>query len=306
MSCFSYVKHGASLAVIWGHMSDEVSVAAEADLTSVKDELRSNQTKRWEAIGMLKHIFSWVNLAWELKKHAINFLLCILEGSVSHDCQAEHSDCSTYMHTLYTALQAVEMVIIYASDTVLRKNAFDAFKKVLADIPSSLRFDILIALIKNSDYSSMIAIIMDCFKEEMHMEYRQRLQAIDNGPQFKIFWSTGVLELLEFVFRPPKGGPPSLPEFSDAVLSALNLYRFVLITESTGKTNYTGLLAKDKLQKACNEWFLPLRTLVTGIVAENEKDHDQLAFDSVCALNPVELVLYRCIELVEENLKHKV
>ena len=51
--------------------------------------------------------------------------------------------------------------------------------------------------------------------------------------------------------------------------------------------------------KAYNEWLLPLRTLVNGIMAEPENDRDELASS---LLNPVELVLYRCIELVEENL----
>lgn len=75
------------------------------------------------------------------------------------------------------------------------------------------------------------------------------------------------------------------------------------VTNGTGKTNYTGVLSKENLQRAYNEWLLPLRTLVTGIMAENGNDCDQLAFDAVCTLNPVELVLYRCIELVEEKLK---
>lgn len=81
------------------------------------------------------------------------------------------------------------------------------------------------------------------------------------------------------------------------------LYFLTQVTNGTGKTNYTGVLSKENLQKAYNEWFLPLRTLVTGIMAENGNDYDQLAFDAVCTLNPVELVLYRCIELVEEKLK---
>lgn len=72
----------------------------------------------------------------------------------------------------------------------------------------------------------------------------------------------------------------------------------------TGKTNFTEVLSKKNLQKAYNEWLLPLRTVVTGIMTENKNDYDQLAIDTVCALNPVELVLYRCIELVEEKLKH--
>lgn len=71
----------------------------------------------------------------------------------------------------------------------------------------------------------------------------------------------------------------------------------------TGETNYTEVLSKNKLQKAYNEWLLPLRRLLTGVMAENRNDSDELAIDTVCTLNLVELVLYRCIELVEEKLK---
>ncbi|KAI7987755.1 Aberrant root formation protein 4 [Camellia lanceoleosa] len=311
MRCFSHVKHGASLSVIWGYISNEVAQAAEEDLAAVKAELSSNQTKRWQALGMLRNIFSCGNLPWELKKQAINFLLCIVDGNVSHEYNNEHVECSIYMPSLLATLQAVEMVVIYAPDAVLRRNAFDALKKVLADIPTSLRFDTLMALIKNTDSSSMIAILIDCVRKEMHMENCRRISigdevihAQNNACDSAAFWNAGALELVELILRPPMGGPPSLPEYGDAVLSALNLYRFILMKESTGNTNYTGVLSKKNLQKAYNEWLLPLRTLVTGIVAENKKDYDRLAMDTVCVLNPVELVLYHCIELVEEKLKY--
>lgn len=311
MSCLSYVKHGASLSVIWGHILDGVAQAAKEDLTAVKDELRSDQTKRWQAVGMLKHIYSFVNLPWDLKKQAIDFLLCITDRNISQNCDDEHMDFSSYIPSLFAALQAIEMVIIYAPDTMLRKHAFDAFKRVLADIPTSQRFDILKALITNCDSSSMIAILIDLVKGEMHMESCKRISMGNTEVQQTgnkecpntFFWNATVLELVELILRPPKGGPPSLPEHGDAVLSALNLYRFVLITESTGKTNNTGVLSKENLQKAYNEWLLPLRTLLTGIMAENKNDYDQFAVDTVCTINPVELVLYRCIELVEEQLK---
>ncbi|CAL5440081.1 unnamed protein product [Camellia sinensis] len=317
MRCFSHVKHGASLSVIWGYISNEVAQAAEEDLAAVKAELSRNQTKRWQALGMLRNIFSCGNLPWELKKQAINFLLCIVDGNVSHEYNNEHVECLIYMPSLLATLQlketlqAVEMVVIYAPDAVLRRNAFDALKKVLADIPTSLRFDTLMALIKNTDSSSMIAILIDCVRKEMHMENCQRISignevihAQNNACFSAAFWNAGALELVELILRPPMGGPPSLPEYGDAVLSALNLYRFILMKESTGNTKYTGVLSKKNLQKAYNEWLLPLRTLVTGTVAENKKDYDRLAMDTVCVLNPVELVLYHCIELVEEKLKN--
>ncbi|KAB2619016.1 aberrant root formation protein 4 [Pyrus ussuriensis x Pyrus communis] len=304
MSCLSDVKCGASLSVIWGHASDDVAGAAEEDLNSVKDELKDNQTERWQAVGMLKHILAPATLPWELKRHAINFLICITDGNISH-CD-EHNDFSSYMTTLFAALQAVQMIIMYASDTVLRKNAFEAFKRILADIPASQRFDMLKSLIINSNSSSMIAILLDIVKGELHKESCQNV-GNDELPQAKpptLFWTANVLELVELILKPPEGGPPSFPEDTDKVLSALNLYRFVLIKESTGKTNHTGVISRSNLQKAYKGWLLPLRTQVTALMAETRNDYE-LPLDALCTLNPIELVLYRCIELVEDQLKQQ-
>ncbi|VFQ60723.1 unnamed protein product [Cuscuta campestris] len=128
------------------------------------------------------------------------------------------------------------------------------------------------------------------------------LKSKANASKHPIFWDDGILDLVELVLKPPTGGPPCLPEYTDAVLAALNLYRFALISESSGNTNHTGVLSKEKLRKALGEWFLPLRSLVTGITAENQTDSDQLASHMICSLNPLAFVLYRCIELVEERL----
>ncbi|KZV19588.1 aberrant root formation protein 4-like [Dorcoceras hygrometricum] len=297
VSCFSHVKVGASLAVIWGYKNSEVAMSAKADLTAVKQKLQDHWNSRFEAIGMLKFIFSYADLPLELKSHAIEFLLCIMDGSSPHSCD-DPLDYTTYVPAFYVNLQAIEMVIMNGPDTTSRRNAFTALKKVLSDIPTSVRFDVLRALIRSAGSSSMVAILLDCVKEEMRVGKTDRNSSMS-------FWCPSVLELVEMVLRPPKGGPPSLPEYSDAALSALNIYRFILITESTGKSNYTGILSKDILQKAYNEWFLPLRALVSLMEAENQRNRDhELASDAICALNPVELVLYRCIELVEEELKH--
>ncbi|XP_072077564.1 aberrant root formation protein 4 isoform X1 [Arachis hypogaea] len=320
MSCLSHVKHGAALSVVWGLVSEEVAHATKESLVAIKDDLHNNQTKRWQAIGTLKHVLSFVNLPWELKKHTINFLLCITDGCVSGEYLGEHSEWSSYMPNIFTALQAINMVIMYAPEPEVRKKSFALLKAVLADIPDTQRFDILKALITNTDSSSMIAIFIDIVRREMHMEVCNRTsvkEAPDSNNEMHPdmpFWTPSVLELVESVLRPPRGGPPSLPDASDAhsygimyhalqVLSALNLYRFVLMTESTGKTNRTGVLSRSNLVKAYNEWLLSLRTLVSGIMTENKNDYDQLAVDTVCTLYPLELVLYRCIELVEEKLK---
>jgi hypothetical protein len=96
--------------VIWGHISDEVAQAAEEDLTAVKDELRSNQMRRWQTVGMLKHVYSLVNLPWDLKKHAINLLLCITDGNISQKCDDEHTDLSSHIPSLFAALQVVRHI----------------------------------------------------------------------------------------------------------------------------------------------------------------------------------------------------
>ncbi|XP_076944636.1 aberrant root formation protein 4-like [Bidens hawaiensis] len=310
ISCFSYVRCGAALTVLWGDLSNEVGDAKKQDLKAVKDELSKNQTKRWKAVGMLKHIFASTKLPWELKRHAIDFLFSVMEGV---DLPKDHDEPldSVYIPSLYASLQAIQLVIVYASDPLLRKKAFVTFKMVLADLPSSSRFEILMALTRNSELSSMIAILLDCVKEEMHKEYPQKpskqnesLKAENNSSS--PFWTDKALDFVEFVLKPPHGGPPILPEFTDAVLSALNLYRFILISESSGNTNYSQVLSKNKLQKVYKEWLEPLRALVYGVKAENHEDNGQPAFDTLCGLNPVEFVLYRCIELIEENLKHAI
>ncbi|KAI7732203.1 hypothetical protein M8C21_012238 [Ambrosia artemisiifolia] len=312
ISCFSYVRCGAALTVIWGDLSSEVGDAIKQDLEAVKDELSKNQIKRWEAVGMLKHMFASTKLPWELKRHAIDLLFSIMEGVVKQKDHDASLDYSGYIPSLYASLQAIQLVIVYASDPLLRKKAFDTFKMVLADLPSSLRFDILMALTRNSELSSMIAILLDCVKEEMHREYPQKASKENESAKAENsssspFWTDKVLDFVEFVLKPPHGGPPVLPEFTDAVLSALNLYRFILITESSGNTNYSQVLSKNKLQKVLREWLEPLRALVYGVRAENQEDNmNQPAFDTLCGLNPVEFVLYRCIELVEENLKHAI
>ncbi|KAL9231509.1 hypothetical protein vseg_006732 [Gypsophila vaccaria] len=302
MDCFSYVKHGAVLSVIWGQISNEVSQAASQDLRTLKDELRSNQSNRWSAVGSITCVFTLGNLPWNIKKHALDFLLGITENV---DQQETDGDMICSIHTPCTiaALQAITSLIMTAPNAELRKMAFAALKSVLADIPTSLRLDMMHSLVRTSYSASMTAILIDCVRENLRNDYLKLKEA--KICSSNSFWNADILELAEFVLRPPSGGPPSLPEQSDAVLSALNLYRYVLITESTGKTNYTGVVSKSNLQKIYNEWLLPLRTVVTAMISETKKDGEQLGFDVMCGLNPVEFVLYRCIELVEDNIKQQ-
>ncbi|KAF6143703.1 hypothetical protein GIB67_021713 [Kingdonia uniflora] len=235
ISWFPLVRHGAALAVIWGYISDDIAKAAKQDLSiTLMVEFRSSQIKRWQIVDMLKYVLSSVDLPWNLKRHAIELLLCIIDESNSEKC-SEFADCSIYIPSLFAALQAIINVIIYAPDVVLRKNAFAALKRVLSDIPSYQRFDILKALITSSTSSSMvsyilpihmIAILIDLIKGEMLMvNLHKRSTRSDAVIQEKVllkspFWSSNILDLVEFVLKPPKGGLPLIPQQSDEVFLA--------------------------------------------------------------------------------------
>lgn len=98
-------------AVIWGSMSDQVVQAAGEDLTALKGELQSNQTKKWQAIAMLKHIFPSGKLSWEFKKHAIDFLLHITDGNNYQKSDSDHSDFASNMPSVFAALQVVSFML---------------------------------------------------------------------------------------------------------------------------------------------------------------------------------------------------
>lgn len=75
MACIDHVKHGGSLALNWGYKSNETCT----DFEAVKTELQKNQSKRWQTIGMLKNIFSSVDLSLEMKVHALDFFLWVMD-----------------------------------------------------------------------------------------------------------------------------------------------------------------------------------------------------------------------------------
>lgn len=92
--------------MIWGHISDEVAEAAGQDVSVLKRELRTSQSRRWSAVGMMKYIFSLGELPWVLKKHASDFLLVITENSDQQDMN-EDMICSFLTPSLITTMQVV-------------------------------------------------------------------------------------------------------------------------------------------------------------------------------------------------------
>ncbi|KAL0736135.1 hypothetical protein Bca4012_012345 [Brassica carinata] len=295
LSSFHDINLGASLLFIWARISPEV-----ADVANDVNELQSNPVKRWQAYGMLKHILASGDLLWEFKRHTIELLLDIVRGVTPSQCN-EQIDCSQYTTSIYAALQAVTLVIMYAPDADLRKKTFEALKRIISDIPVPQRFDVLKALVTNSQSSTMRGILLDQVKDNMSTS---SLQATD--------CDTHVTEFVELVLKPPHGGPPLFPDQSDEVLAALNLYRFALLNDSRGKETSrggsSGFLTKKTLERDYKGWLLPLRTIVSGCIAENqrEKDHDQeeSSLEILCILYRIESLLYWCIELVEERLKN--
>ncbi|KAI3857705.1 hypothetical protein MKW92_035676 [Papaver armeniacum] len=305
MKSFPLIKQGASISVIWAQYSDEVGTAAEEDLSVIKHKLQNSRTKRWQAVGMLKYLLSSTDQPWEVKNHAIEFLLSIFNGKASEICNEEEEECSSYTPSLLAALQAIQRVIIFTSGALVRNKAFSAFKMVLADIPSDQRFGIIKALIiLNTNAPSMIGLLLGLVKEMVYEDY-QLVREAENSAHLKfLFWNFNVLELLELVLRPPKGGPPSLPEQNDAVSAALTVYRFLLMIASKEETSYIEVLSENSLRKVYSEWLLPLRTLVSGMVEESKEGSSQLEIEINCSFLPVMSNLYPCIELVEDKLKN--
>ncbi|KAH0861107.1 hypothetical protein HID58_089368 [Brassica napus] len=264
----------------------------QLDVANDVNELQSNPMKRWLAYGMLKHILASGDLLWEFKRHTIDVLLEIVKGATPSQCNEEIDCFTSILKCLVSLSQAVTLVIMYAPDADLRKKTFETLKRIISDIPVPQRFDVLKALVTNSQSSTMRGILLDQVKNNMSTS---SLQATDCDAH--------VSELVELVLKPPHGGPPLFPDQSDEVLAALNLYRFALLNNSRGGN---GFLSKKTLERDYKGWLLPLRTIVSGSIAENqrEKDHDQeSSLEILCVLNRIESLLYWCIELVEERLK---
>ncbi|THU63714.1 hypothetical protein C4D60_Mb01t18750 [Musa balbisiana] len=208
LACFSLAVNGAALAVIWGYINNEVAKAAGDQLTAVLDKIRSNRSERWQVIGMLKPILSSIDYSWEIKYHCIDLLASIMDGTNTEEHNDDNDiDFSSVMPSLFTTLQAIQRIMISASDASIRKKAFATLRKIISDIPSSHRFDMLKVLITNSNSPSMIAILIDLVREEIVAERNQGTSSEN--------WSSYALDLVGLVLKPPKGGPPSLPEDSD-------------------------------------------------------------------------------------------
>ncbi|XP_048539677.1 aberrant root formation protein 4 isoform X3 [Triticum urartu] len=304
LDCFSSAMDGASLVVVWTSMHDDMSKYAGAEFESALKEVQDNCIRKWEAINMFRYVLSSVNYSWAIKSHSLDLLLTLVDDKCSEETN-DHVD-FPYSTQIFATLKAIERVMIAAPDTLMRKKAFSALKRVISAVPSTQRFDILQALIENSMFPSLTAILLDLVKNEVSRESRRadqvngsdRSQDAGGSPP----WASQVLELVELILRPPEGGPPCLRDHSEEVLSALNLLRLILIIDSRGSRS-AKMLRDEKIRAVYSEWLIPLRLIITGIQSELEKGGGEDENQMLCLLNPVQFVLHRCIELVEEKMK---
>ncbi|CAL5010578.1 unnamed protein product [Urochloa decumbens] len=290
----SFAMDGAMLTVVWAYMYDDMSKYAGEELELALKEVQGNHMMKWEAINMLKYVLSSICYPWIIKSHSINLLLS-LAGENHVQETNNHVDFTSYAPRIFATLKAIESVMMAAPKALMRKKAFAALKKA-----STL----------NSFFLSHV-IILDCNSlrpsEGGNFESRQAENDRVESDGFQVHgelppWASHALELVELILRHPHGGPPCLPDHGDQVISALNLLRFILIIDSRGPRSGK-LFQKETLHKVHSEWLIPLRPIVAGIQSENKRDDSEIANQIVCSLNPVQLVLYRCIELVEEKLK---
>lgn len=308
----SLVNKGAILAVFWGYACREVATVACENIDTLLKELRSCKSERIRALSNMKHIPS-LEYPLQIRNLCIEFLLAMVtaDSAPSKD-HGEKIDWSSITPSLFALFQAMQSIVIHMPDPEKRKKAFSALAKTLSELPPHQRFDMLKGLIINSNNPSVASLLLAIVKEEINSALNDASKA--QGPNsnnkdshLRTPFITGdVLELVELILKPAKGGPPDLPGQSDAVIVALNLYRFLLMKEKIDKTNYTGVLSNSCLKKVHSEWLLPLRVLVSGILAENVNDNSEFGTLTASLLTPAVPVLNHCLELVEEGLKNSV
>lgn len=197
------------------------------------------------------------------------------------------------------ALQGLQNVIVSTRKIETRRQGYSLLKKIIQDVlPDSIRLQCLQMLINECSYPSLVSLHLNLLKDEVARAWPS------SSPQSSVtspFVGDDVLEAIESVLR-PHDRAPELPAQIDPVQSALNLYRFILIRESTGKTNHTGVLSKEVLRKARTEWLLPLLELAGQLNLEVMAEDDEMFASMSLAVDNLRSVLYRCLELNEEAL----
>ncbi|MCO5582748.1 hypothetical protein L7F22_036647 [Adiantum nelumboides] len=269
-------RQGAAIAVWWRFCFEKAASVNEKGATSVTGGLKNS-----------RHAF------WGTAPSTDNLL----------QINPEFLEDKEFLE-LTNLLQMVQNVVIYFPRSRTRQIAYkvmvDIIRKVL---PAVERFKALKHLIVETEHSSMVSLLLYVTKAEVDSAISSK-EKFEGQALNSPFASEQVLELIKFILRPPNGRPPDLPVHTDAqVLSALNLYRFLLIKEATGKSNYTGVLSYARLEEARSQWLQPLHTFLGGLKSSFSTDDPELTASVLLSISIVEGVLCRCLELAELRLK---
>ena len=145
----------------------------------------------------------------------------------------------------------------------------------------------LTALVDEARHPVMVALLLGFAKEEAQRCW---------GGAEEAFVSHPLLQLVGRVVR-PQGDLPDLPHQSEAVLAALNLYRFLLLREAAAGRSATGCLTAEMRAVGREQWLLPLRPAAHAALETVRSGREGGAV--LMTTLTVESVLYRCLEIVE-------
>ncbi|KAJ6809109.1 protein OS-9-like protein [Iris pallida] len=127
---------GASLAVIWGHISEEVTKAAGEHAMATLNKIRDDRHGRWKALGSLKSILPSVDYLWVVKSHSIDLILSKTDGTNPVESYEVPIDFSSLMPSIFAVLKGIQRTMIGAPDASLRKKAFLVLKKAWMKVSS--------------------------------------------------------------------------------------------------------------------------------------------------------------------------
>ncbi|XP_024383426.1 aberrant root formation protein 4 [Physcomitrium patens] len=316
---------GSALAAYWALSTSQVAAAAEITLDSLKEGLQFTGRK-----GIVAALSVATSLLGSSSHRPLSLMPAtglalvdkVLELAASLEfCtfdEEEDDDLDLTLRIL-PALQSLQNVVVYAPSIEMRRQGYALFKKVIEDVlPETSRFKCLQKLINDCIYPSLVSLHLICMKDEVVKAWPRNPQQ-QGEPNSAIHLAGGkqqdrdtashflkeeILEVIGSVLRPKNGAPPDLPAQIDPVQSAVNLYRFILIRESSGKTNYTGVLSKENLAKARSQWLLPLREVMEGLSQQLREEDGDMSADMGLAIDSLQSVVYRCLELNEEALAY--
>ncbi|BBN10591.1 glomulin [Marchantia polymorpha subsp. ruderalis] len=313
---------GAALAVYWYIFNKDSST-----VTLVFDFLKSQvENSGRQGVSYVINMASilLVPLGWNqdvsFQQKGVTLLTSILEvlktiSNTSHTVQPD--DSSIY---IMPALKRIQDLVVHTANTKLRREAYALLIKTIKQtLPAPERFQALFDIITNCDHPSLVSLLLNCVKDEVvsawppvvdlpiqrgsdGLSTSASAETFTEGMTLSPFVNSQVLQFIQCVLRTRDGDLAELPRNIDAVVSALNLYRFLLIRESSGNTNYTQVLGHDELVKGRTYWLLPIREQALSVrsVLERVDSETDSSADMMLAIDCLQSVLYRCLEIVEE------